>query len=251
MKKLKLSFIALALVLSFGVSAQNVTVDQILDNYFENTGGKDKWKSIESIKMIASINQGGMEIPVEQVRLKDGRTYLKFKVQGNEFKQNVFDGTTLWSTNFQSMKAEKSAKEETDNFKLKIDQFPDPFLNYKKNGYKVELVGEETMDGTETYKVKFTGKPKKVDGKEVEDVSFSYFDKDSFVVLAVDEKISSGPMAGKVSRISFSDYQEVDGLYFPFSMTQEVVGGGSQAINITSYELNKKADEAEFAFPTK
>ena len=90
------------------VSAQDITVDEIVNNYFENTGGLENWKALEGIKITAKLNQGGMEIPIEIVTLSDGRTYTKFNLQGTDIYQGVFDGETLWSINFQSMKAEKS-----------------------------------------------------------------------------------------------------------------------------------------------
>ena len=46
-----------------------------------------------------------------------------------------------------------------------------------------------------------------------------------------------------------SDYQEVEGLYMPFSMTQGVKDQPGQPITITSIELNPTVDESEFEFP--
>ena len=54
-------------------SVQAQTADEILDTYFENVGGKDAWRAIEGIRMTATIKQGGMEIPLEIIQLKDGR----------------------------------------------------------------------------------------------------------------------------------------------------------------------------------
>ena len=55
-----------------------------------------------------------------------------------------------------------------------------------------------------------------VDGKEEADVTFHYFDTENFVPLAVQSEIRVGPNKGQMSETKFSDYQEVDGLYFPF-----------------------------------
>ena len=56
-------------------------------------------------------------------------------------------------------------------------------------------------------------------------------------------------MKGKIGLATFSDYQEVDGLIFPFSMGQGIKDMGSQAINFTSIELNPEVDDAIFKFP--
>ncbi|MEL7193080.1 MAG: outer membrane lipoprotein-sorting protein [Bacteroidota bacterium] len=246
-----LFLLLLVFLVPFTTKAQDVTVDEILEGYFENTGGKEAWMELEGVKTIAKVNQGGVEIPLEIVRLKDGRQYTKFSFQGTDFYQGVYDGQTLWSINFQSMQAEKSDQETTDNFKLESNDFPDPFLNYAEKGYTVELVGTETFDGAETYKVKLTKEPQTIDGKEVEDVSYYYFDAESFVPLAQEVTINQGPQAGQIALVKMSDYDEVDGLYFPFSMSRGVKDGPSQPIIIESIELNPEIEEGVFAFPEK
>ena len=251
MKKINFP-ILIALLLSFAffeVKAQVVTVDEILDGYFENTGGKDAWLNLKGTKTLAKLNQGGLEIPLEIVQLKDGRQYTKISIQGTELYQGVYDGETLWSINFQAMQPEKAEKEATDNFKLALKDFPSPFLNYKDKGYTVELAGTETIDGTETYKLKLTKDPKMIDGKETEDVSYYFFDKEAFILLAQETAITQGPQAGQIGQITMSDYDEVDGLYFPFSVSQGLKGGASQPVSVSEIQLNPEVDASVFAFP--
>jgi outer membrane lipoprotein-sorting protein len=229
------------------VNAQ--TAEEIVANYFENTGGLENWNKLEGIKMSAKVNQGGMEIPIEIIQLKNGKQMTSINFQGLELKQNVFDGEVLWSTNFQTQKAEKSDKETTDNMKIQAMDFPDAFYNYKEKGYTIELLGKESLDGTETYKIKLVKKPLIVEGKEVENSSIYFFDAENFVPLVVQTEVRMGPNKGVISETKLSDYQEVDGLYFPFSMSQGVKDGMSQPITIDSIEINPTVDEAIFKFP--
>jgi len=247
MKTLKITIALIVFALTMPLQAQ--TADEILENYFENTGGLDAWKSIEGMKMTAKVNQGGMEIPLEIYNLKDGRQMTKITFQGNTIKQGVFDGETLWSHNFMTMKAEKSDAESTSNFKLNTNDFPDSFIDYKEKGYTVELLGKETIDGAETFKIKLVKEPLTIDGNQEEDISYYFFDVDNFVPIAIHSEIKSGPAKGQISEITMSDYQEVDGMYFAFSMTQGVKDGQSQPITIDAIELNPTIDDAEFAFP--
>lgn len=232
-----------------GLSAQ--TVDEIIAKYFENTGGLEKWKTLQGLKMSAKVNQQGMEIPLTIIQLKDGRQATIISFQGKEIKQGVYDGSSLWSHNFMNMKAEKSDAEATENFKRDLGDFPDPFLNYKERGFKAELLGKETIDGTETFKIKLTKKPIKVDGKETENIVFYYFDAENFVPLMFESEMKSGQMKGLVAVNKLSDYQEVNGLMFPFSMTQSVKGqGGGQPLTVSAIEVNPKVDAAVFTYPT-
>lgn len=157
MKKITMLVTILALVNVQMVQSQ--TVDEIINSYFENTGGVDNWGKLSGVKIVAKVNQGGIEIPLEIVQMKDGRQYTKFTLQGQVLKQGVYDGEVLWSTNFQTMKAEKSDDESIANAKLDANDFPDSFFDYKKKGYTAELVGKEDFDGSETFKVKIVKEP--------------------------------------------------------------------------------------------
>ena len=247
MKKLQnLFLVAIVSLLTISINAQSV--DEIVGNYLENTGGAENWENVKGVRMNASINQMGMEIPIEMVQLKD-KMYTKISIQGQEIKQAVFDGETLWSTNFMSMKAEKSDQEDVDNVKNELAEFPDPFLNYKDKGFTVELMGTETVEGSDVFKIKLTKKPMVVDGEEVPNVSIYYFDSENFVPIMVHEEVMSGPGKGMIMESKMSDYQEVEGLYFPFSMTQGVKDQPGQPITIESIELNPSIDDSEFNFP--
>ena len=247
MKKLQNLFIVTIIsLLTISLNAQSV--EEIVENYLENTGGTENWENVKGVRMNASINQMGMEIPIEMVQLKD-KMYTKISIQGQEIKQGVFDGETLWSTNFMSMKAEKSDQEDVDNVKNELAEFPDPFLNYKDKGFTAELMGTETVEGSDVYKIKLTKKPMVVDGEEVPNVSIYYFDSENFVPIMVHEEVMSGPGKGMIMESKMSDYQEVEGLYFPFSMTQGVKDQPGQPITIESIELNPSVDDSEFNFP--
>jgi len=247
MKTLKL--LTLALLIGFASSVNAQTAEEIIANYFENTGGIDNWKKIEGIKMSAKVNQGGMEIPIEIVQLKGGNQMTVINFQGKELKQGVFDGETLWGLNMMTQKAEKSDKEATDNMMLEKNDFPDPFLNYKENNYTVELLGKEDIEGTEAFKIKLVKEPITVDGNKEENVSFYFFDAENFVPIVVHSEMKSGQFKGQMSESKFSDYQEVEGVYFPFSMTQGLKGQPGQAIVFDEIVLNPEVDASAFKFP--
>jgi hypothetical protein len=239
----------LALLLLFGcnlVMAQ--TADDIINKYFENTGG-NKYAALQGLKMTGALKQGNMDLPAEIIQLKDGKQIFVLNVQGQKFVLQAYDGTNLWATNQMTMKGEKSDAETTENFKSTLADFPDPFYNYKAKGYTVELLGKETVEGSETFKIKLTKKPLSVDGKKVDNISFYYFDVDNYVPILTESDVHAGPAKGMVQQIKMSDYQEVDGMLFPFSISQGVKGGGASSIVVTKIEVNPKVDETVFALP--
>jgi len=231
--------------------AQAIDVDEIIDGYWENVGGTQAWADLSGVKMTGEFNQGGMKFPFELVNLKDGRQYMKFTFQGKEIKQGVFDGETMWGTNFMTMKAEKADAETTANQKLEANDFPSDLFNYKQKGYTAELIGTETIDGTDAYKVKLVKEPVTIDGKQVDDITYYYFDTEALVPLVAETELKSGPGKGQVAETKLSDFQEIDGLYFPFAIAQGIKGGGSASMMITKIELNPSVDESVFAMPVE
>jgi len=229
------------------VSAQ--TADEIIDNYFENTGGADNWRALTGMINKATVAAQGMDIPVTIISLKDGRSMVKMELQGKELVQMAYDGTDSWTTNFMTMEPEKSDNETTENIRRESGDFPDAFLDYADKGYSIELMGKETAEGTECFKIKLTKKSKLVDGEEVDNILYYFFDTENFVPIVIESEIKTGQMKGSINIITFSDYQEVEGLYFPFSMSQGIKGQEAQAFNFTSIELNPEVDDAIFKFP--
>ena len=243
MKALKTLTVAFLIMAFAPISAQ--TADEIIHNYLENTAGEANWKKLQAVKMTATANSQGMEIPVEVFQTKDGKQLIKINFQGQEITQVAFDGNTLWTTNFMTMQPEKSDAEAAGNMKKQTEDFPSPFLDYQKKGYAVEFMGKETKDGAETYKIKLTQKPIMVGGVEQPNISYFYFDTENYVPIVSESEITEGPQKGQMGTSTMSDYKEVDGLYFPFALTMQ-----GQAIAIKSIELNPEIDQTIFAFPT-
>lgn len=244
----KISILLTSLVLScFSLQAQNA--DDIIKDYIDLIGGAEAWSKLEGITMKASVNNGGMEIPVTVTQLKDGRQVVSIILQGQEFVQSAYDGEVMWSTNFQTRKAEKADDETLMLQEESSKDFPDALTDYKKKGYVAELIGEETIDGVETYKVKLTKNPLTIEGEEVENIVYYYFDKESNALIAQESEINTGPQKGTIAQTIYSDYQEVEGLYFAFSIAQGVKGGGSQPLVVQEVILNPEVEDSVFEFP--
>ena len=225
------------------------TAEEIVKTYIENIGGEEALRKIKNTKMTAKVDAQGMVIPLEMINTADGRMMMSFEFQGKTMVQQAFDGETSWGVNFMTQKAEKADAEQTENIKRELGDFPEAFLDYTKKGYQIELMGKETTEGVECFKVKFTKKPLLADGEEVENVQYYYFDTENFVPIISETEIKSGQMKGAISQTVYSDYQEVDGVYFPFSINSRLKDGEGQPVTIEKIETNVEIDDAMFKFP--
>jgi hypothetical protein len=246
---MKKTLTAIMFVATAAFTIQAQTADEIIDNYYEVIGGKEAMMKLKNVTMSATANTQGMELPIQIVNTADGKMKVSIEVQGMTIVQPAFDGETGWQTNFQTMQPEKMDDQANEIMKDQAGDFPDAFLNYQKKGYAATLEGEETVDGAATYKIKLTKKPIMVDGKEEENASYYYFDKDSGVVIMTSTEAKAGPTKGMKMESYMSDYQEVNGIYFPFAMEQKVNGQTAMSMVIDKIEMNKEVDDTMFAFP--
>lgn len=240
---------AIMLVVSATFTVQAQTADEVIDKYFEVVGGKAAMKSLKNLKMTATLKTQGMELPATMLSTVDGKMKMAISFQGMSIVQPAFDGNIGWQTNMMTMQPEKMDDQTNKLTKDQAADFPDAFLGYQEKGYTVALEGEETVDGVAAHKIKLTKKPIMIDGKEEENFSYYFFDKDSGVLIMTRNEAKAGQMKGTAIESYVSDYQEVNGIYFPFSMEQKVNGQSMVSIVFDKIEMNVEIDNAEFAFP--
>jgi outer membrane lipoprotein-sorting protein len=245
MKKTILLCVAVLLAMS---SSFAQTADEVIEKYLTAVGGKEKLAAIKTVKMTGKGKQQGMEFPLIMHQKAPNKQKQTINFQGKEIVISSFDGKEMWTTNFMNMKPEKSEAEDSENAALDED-IPDLFYEYQKKGYKIELEGEESIEGTDCYRIKLTKKPIKVDGKTEENVSQYYFDKENGVMILMKMTGKKGPSKGVTIDSYFSDYQEVNGLVMPYTISQKVNGQEVFSINIEKIEFNVAIDDKEFGFP--
>jgi outer membrane lipoprotein-sorting protein len=231
---------------SFGAFSQNA--DEIITNCVNALGGKN-WENVSGLRYVTNVEQGGMKIPLEIVQMKDGKMYTKITFQGMEITQGAFDGEVAWNTNFMTQKAEKAESEDTENAKRTAHDFPNALYVYKKAGYTATYEGEQNVDGAACYKIKLDKKTMLSEGKEVPNIEYYYIDKESNALIMTESEITSGEMKGQIAQSKFSDYQEVSGVFMPFSQSMGLKDGDSQSLSFEKIEVNPTVSETNFKYP--
>ena len=229
--------------------AKALTVDEILDKYYEASGSRSRWDSLQSVRMNGTVTVQGMEIPVSIIQTKAGQQKVSIKFQGQETTQMAFDGQAGWSTNFMTQKPEKMNAEANANTKQQVADFPDVFLHYQDRGYVATLEGMEAIEGTEAIKIKLTKNPVKVDGQSQENAVYYFFDPESFLPVAMRNTSLSGQTKGASVETLLDDYREVNGLLFPFTSTISYNGQPGETIQLGNIQTDVEVEPEIFAFP--
>jgi outer membrane lipoprotein-sorting protein len=140
----KFALTLFAFVLALSTQAQ--TADEILNKYFENTGGVEKWKSLQSRKGLGKMSMQNMEFPITMYEKTPIKQRIEISVQGLQIVQ-AYDGTDAWMINplQGGTTAVKLSDDESKEFRE--NDFQDDFIDYKTKGHTVELLGTEEIDG--------------------------------------------------------------------------------------------------------
>ena len=76
----RMLFFFLAVFAAASLSAQSV--EKVLDQYFANVGGLDKWKALQSTKMEGKMAMQGFEFPGTLINKAPNKMRVDVNVQG-------------------------------------------------------------------------------------------------------------------------------------------------------------------------
>ena len=132
MKKVFAIFLAIAWV----GSLQAQSAGDILDKYFEKTGGKDSWSAMKTMRTEAMMSMQGMEFSGTIYAKYPNKQRVNVSVNGSQIVQ-AYDGETAWWINpfMGSTEPEKMPDEMAEG--MTRQELQSPFLNYDEKGYSV------------------------------------------------------------------------------------------------------------------
>lgn len=240
-KALALAMVSAAALLAMP-AAHAQTVDEIISKNLDARGGKDKIMAVKTARATGRMVMGpGMEAPFTIVWKKPGMVRMEFTIQGMTGVQ-AFDGTMGWSLMPFMGKAdpEKMSEEDMTHIKDQAD-FDGPLVDYKSKGNQVELVGKETVEGTEVYRLKVT--------KKSGEVIFSLLDGEAFLEIKEEGKRTIRGQELEFET-SLGDYKDVAGLMMAHSIESKAKGlPQTQAMTIDKIEINPDIPDDSFKMP--
>ena len=234
------------LALAGAASAQApMTADQLIAKHVEARGGLDKLRAIKSLRftgeMLVDFGGGSVKLIVDETMARGGKMRQNATIQGLTIVQ-AYDGAQGWQIQpFQGRKdAEALAPDDSKDLAEQAD-IDTALVDYKAKGSSVEYLGTEDMDGTPAYKLRVTE-------KSGDQITY-FFDADSFMAIRVSTKRSIHGH-DQIGIVDLGDYEQVDGVYFPFQIEQSQPGSPQKTtISFSKGDANVSADDALFAMP--
>ena len=155
-----------------GRDLQGQTLDEILAKNYQAHGGLEKLKAVTAMKISGKmvIPDQGLDMPIVIWQKYPDKMRVECTFQDKKIVQ-AYDGKKAWwIMPFQSDEPREMTPEQAKLFAEQAD-FENPLVVFREKGYKLELLGEEDLDGAAVFKLKLT----KSDGREI----FYYLDADS------------------------------------------------------------------------
>jgi hypothetical protein len=233
MKKLIFSILTLAFV-----SANAQTTDDIIQKYSKAMGGLAAFNAIKTMKTTGTFTTQGVDLALTSQIINGkairndvqamGQTVINSYKDGKGWKINPFAGITTVTD---------MTPEELIDFKSQ-SMIASQLMDYKLRGHKVELQGQEDVEGIKTYKIRLTNK----DDNKVTTYFISVTDN------TIIKSVSTRQLQGQDIEIEtfYSDIKDFNGLKFPMLRIQKMQGQVFQQIKIATIEFNVPIDEKIF-----
>lgn len=172
----------------------------VISNYIKAVGGLEKVQGIKNASLTGEANFQGQIIEIKTVAdAENARLMQSTSLGGNVVQKTLFSGGKG------QMMAMGQVQELPDEMAsmLKIQTYVFPEVHYEALGFKLAYIGTEDMDGEQVHKLEITA-PNGM-------ITNEFYSVNSGLKL----KTSSAATGD----IMYSDYQEVDGVKFPMTLT--------------------------------
>lgn len=215
------------------LSAQ--TADEVIDKYFENSGGKENFRAIETLKTTGLVLTPQGDFPVEIYQKAPDKIYVTLDIMEQKIIPQATDGETAWSYNPFSGSTTIQKLNDSDAAILKEEaDIEGPFIDYAEKGYTATYEGTEVKRERSCHIVKLE---KELEGSEF--VLTCYFDVETFFPIAVKRVSGAGQYAGQLIENYYDNYQDTgNGLIMPFGMETFINGQSAQNLIFKSIEVN-------------
>lgn len=233
MKRLQVAILFVSLAFAGAANAQ--TLDEVVAKHLAAIGGKDKWKTVNSLKSEASLTVQGMDIPITMYQVNNKAMKQEFVVM-NMSAFTIVRIDSGWT--FMPFQGQTTPEPMTaDALKMTQDQLDiqGDLLDYAQKGTKAELLGKEELEGTEVFKVKVTKKS----GNE----QTHFIDTKNYYLVGTAAKLSVNGQEMEV-KTNFSNFQKLpEGIVMPFTMESSTLPG---PLTYKKIEVNPAIPESVF-----
>lgn len=231
--------LAILSVVSAGVSSAQ-TVDEIIAKNIKARGGIEKFKSVNSMKINATVTAQGQKFPVTIYSKRPNMMREETEIQGQKMVR-AFDGTTAWTINpMMGSGTPQALSGSAANMAMDSADLEGPLVDYKQKGHTIELVGDEKLGDDTVHHLKIT--------RKTGTVQHLYLDAKTGLERKTVITLEQGGKKMDLE-IQLTEFKPVDGLMMP-SQTRQLMDGNEIAqVSVDKVELNPTVEDSMFKMP--
>jgi hypothetical protein len=222
--------------------AAKPTAEQVLDRYVSVTGGKEAYARVKSVSMLGQMEIKGQNIrgEMKMFRQDGGKYYTVVDLPGIGKQEDGSNGTVVWDKTVLGPRIKTGAEKFLASCgSSALSEYGRGALDKDSCYSKVEMVGEEIVNGKTFYKLRMTPK----EGKPEE----QFYDK-ATGLLSRTKMIMPSPMGEVPITAIVEEYKTVDGITTPARLTNEM-GAVAMTMTFTSIRFNEKVPDVLFSLP--
>jgi predicted Zn-dependent peptidase len=210
---------------------EGVTVESVIEKYISAIGGKENLEKIQDVTMEATTSMQGMEIKQKTYKKTPNKYAMIMSMNGNVMQQQAFNGERGIMKGFGGEK--EILGDDLEN--LKVDATLNAELKFAELGVKLTLESVETIEGKDTYKVKVVN--------PTGELTYNFYDVESGLLI-LSKEIIVAPQGEFTQMQSFTDYKEVEGVLYPYTIT--ISGVQNLVLKVDSISINTNLSDDLF-----
>jgi len=241
-RRLGTALAAAALAFCLPALCLGQTVDELVARNVEARGGATAWKAVSSLRLTGRMDVGkGTTVPYVLEQKRPGKMRLEFVFDGKTAVEAT-DGKAGWKFRpFLNRTAPEPMTEQELRGAADAADLYGLLFDYAARGHAVELLGRETVEGRDAYKLKVT-LPRG-------SVRWVYLDAGSGLELKVE---AMRMLRGKDRRVEtfYRDWKKTEGLLI--AHRQETRTEGEKEFHPLTVEkvlVNPPIEDSRFAMP--
>ena len=218
-------------------------VDALIARHVQARGGDAAMRAIRTLTMTGALRPPGFsaDLVYREAIARPGSIRIETTLQGLTAIQ-AYDGRSGWQVQpFQGRKDPEALPSDDVKGLQEEADFEDALVDYKAKGSSIRDLGQVDIEGGATYALR-------VDLKNGDQETY-YLDPDSFLTVRV---LTRQTIRGaeSFSETNYSDYEKVDGVYFPFEVDSGPKGATElQHVTYTAIKTNLPLAPAIFQPP--
>lgn len=210
----------------------DVSSKAIIKTYINAIGGSKKLNAVKDITIKRSADSQYGKINMVEQKKSPNKYNMTISIGEMTVQKMIYDGNKGSQSGMQGKK-EISGDELAE---LKVEAINTHEMYYEKLGFKLEIKGVETVNGSDAYILDITS-PTGKKSTEWYDIATGYKVKSSQTTVTEQGSITQS--------IDYLDYKEINGIKYP---TFIIINGGPLPLKLelTSVDTNKGIDDSNF-----